>query len=388
MRHAGVTSGEGVLCDDPPRGRERGCRRARRRPILLACELVLRHTFDGELRRRSMKTPEPVGAFTPESVTEVPSRDLPYEEFLASFVRRDRPVVVRGAVAEWPALRLWTPDYFRTRFRDRPVQVSYAAKVPFSEFIDGVEASTVDRPGPYMYRLFLHESLPEVLDDLVPQNTYAFPGRLASPLLPEYWRRPDGYLKLLIGGVGGGFPVLHFDTENVHASVTEIYGDKEFILFPPGDGAYLYPKPEQPNHSAIDDPTAPDLDKFPLAANATCYRTVLRPGDMVFVPCRWWHTARVLSTSISVGMNMLDRSNWDGFVREVSSTAWTSRPKALLKRAYFRMVGLAFDTLEGMQHAAPSVARTLAFPRRLAPLRATDVPEPSLRPLNIRIGTQ
>lgn len=334
-----------------------------------------------------MKTSEPVSTLASKAVTEVASRDLPYDAFVADFMRRNRPVVVRGAVASWPALRRWTPDYFRTRFHDKLVQVSYDEKIPFSVFIDGVEASTIERPGPYMYRLFLHESLPEVLEDLVPQNPYAFPRRFASPLLPEYWRRPDGYVKLLIGGVGGGFPVMHFDTENVHASVTEIYGDKEFILFPPGDGAYLYPKSNQLNHSAIDDPTAPDLDKFPLAAKATCYRTVLRPGDMVFVPCGWWHTARVLSTSISIGMNMLDRSNWAGFAREVSSTAWTSRPKALLKQSYFHATGLAFDMLEGLQRVAPPVARALAFPRRLAPLRASDVADPSLTPMAIRIST-
>lgn len=321
----------------------------------------------------------------PFTGVDVLSRDaLPYEDFVRDYVRRNRPVVVRDAAADWPALQKWTPQYFKQRFPDKPVQVSYRENIPFAEFIDRVEASTVDRPGPYMYRLFLHENLPEVVGDLFPQNPYAFPRRLASPLMPEYWRRPDGYLKLLIGGVGGGFPVLHFDTENAHATVTEIYGDKEFILFAPEDGAYLYPSPLQANHSRIKDPTAPDLDEFPLAARATCRRVVLHPGDMVFVPCGWWHTARVMTPSISVGMNLLDRSNWDGFVDEVCPKSAPLGPKSVLKSAYFGFLRQAFGLLEGLQTYAPGLARALAFPQRLAPLSSAVADDPALAPLTIR----
>jgi len=333
------------------------------------------------------EAPVKTGKLETRPAAEVARDDLPYEEFLTRFVWRNQPIIIRGAARDWPALKLWTPDYFRRRFPDRPVQVSYSSRITFSEFIDGVEKSSYDEPGPYMYRLFLHESLPEVLPDLVPQNPYAFPGRYASPLLPEYWRRPDGYIKLLIGGVGGGFPVLHYDTENVHATVTEIYGDKEFILFPPGDGAYLYPRPDQPNHSLIANPTEPDLTQFPLASKATCYRTVLGPGDMVFIPCGWWHTARVLTPSISVGTNILERSNWAGFVREVAPGRPVTRPKALLKLGYFRTVGMALDGLESLQRGVPGVARALGFPRRLAPLDAAAAPDPSLHPLTIREHT-
>jgi hypothetical protein len=321
-------------------------------------------------------------------VSEHPASQLSYDDFIVNFVRANRPVVVRGAASAWPAMRRWTPDYFRKRFPDVPVQVSYDSNIPFSRFVNEVEASTVEEPGPYMYRLFLHEDLPDALEDLVPQQPFAFPRRLASPLMPEYWRRPDGYLKLLFGGVGGGFPVLHYDTENAHATITEIYGDKEFILFPPGDGAYLYPKADRPNHSQITDPTRPDLTRFPLAANATCYRTVLKPGDMVFVPCGWWHTARVLTTSISVGMNILDKSNWDGFVREVCPPRARLRPKGLLKEIYFRSVGLLFDVLESLQQRAPRLATALVVPGRIAPIRAQDVPEPSRSRLSIRLRTR
>src|SRR4051812_10831678 len=91
--------------------------------------------------------------------------DLPYDTFVAEYMRKNRPVVVRNSAPEWPALRKWTPQFFKEQFGDRMVPVSYEAKMSFADFIDGVLASTHDKPGPYMYRLFLHEHLPEVLED-------------------------------------------------------------------------------------------------------------------------------------------------------------------------------------------------------------------------------
>jgi hypothetical protein len=237
-----------------------------------------------------------------------------------------------------------------------------------------------------MYRLFLHEHLPEVLRDLSPQNAYAYPRRFASPLMMEYWRRPDGYLKLLIGGVGGRFPVMHFDGEDVHATITEIYGEKEFLVYAPEDSPYLYPSPKRANHSLVDDPRNQDLQTFPLLAKATQYRGILRPGDMVFVPCRWWHTARALSPSISVGMNILDGSNWKGFVAEICGPR-SLQPRQLMKRLYFDGLGPLLSLLEAIQRRFPRLAKWLIVPALLAPHSSVVARDPSLKPLQIRVPT-
>ncbi len=321
-------------------------------------------------------------------IEERAAADLGYDAFVRDYVHGNRPVVVRNAAAAWPAIRTWTPDYFKTRFGSKMVQVSYDEKMSFTDFIDSVIASTHEKPGPYMYRLFLHEQLPEVLPDLAPQNPYAFPRRYASPLMMEYWRRPDGYLKLLIGGVGGRFPVMHFDGENAHATVTEIYGDKEFLVYAPSDTPYLYPSPERSNHSLVEDPQNQDLERFPLLAKATQYRAVLKPGDMVFVPCGWWHTARALSPSISVGMNILDRSNWDGFVSEVCGPLERPiGPRKVAKRAYLRGLGHVLSVLERAQERFPSAAKSLVLPRVLAPNSSAVAREPATMNLRIRIPT-
>ncbi|MBS0452028.1 MAG: cupin-like domain-containing protein [Proteobacteria bacterium] len=321
-----------------------------------------------------------VPAVTSE-IERVAAADLSYEDFLERYIRKGRPLVISGVAAEWPAMSKWTPLHFKERFGAKPVAISYDKSMPFDAFVDAVLASCDERPGPYMFRSFLHESLPELLPDVIPQNKYAFPGRHASPLMPEKWRRPDGYLKLLIGGVGSKFPVMHFDGENSHAFITQIYGTKEFVVFAPSDTPYVYPS-EFPNQSRVDDPLMQDRERFPLLEKATPYRSILGPGDMVFVPARWWHAARAASTSISVCTNMLDRSNWQGFVMDVAG-----RRRKLPLRMRLTMADWIMSGCEWLQIRRPALARALALPHLISPISAEVAPEPSRQQLHIRIPT-
>ncbi len=273
--------------------------------------------------------------------------DLPYDRYLQDYVAANRPVVVEGAGSHWPAASKWTPDYFREHFGSSQVDISFQERMRFDDFIDGVLASTDATPGPYMYRFFICVHMPALLADLDDSNPYSFSRRLGSPFMPRRYRRPDGYLKLLIGGVGGRFPVLHYDSENMHAAISEIYGEKEFVLYAPEDSHYLYPKAELPNQTRIQDLANPDPGDFPLFPKAQRYRTVLHPGDTIFVPSRWWHTARVLTPSVSVCTNMIDRSNWSGFIREVcGSFAGGSAGRRAVKRVALTVLGGALTVFE------------------------------------------
>ena len=312
--------------------------------------------------------------------------DLPYEAFLREYMVPRRPVHLRGAVASWPALAKWTPEYFKTRFATKQVAVSYKDRMPFAEFVDQVLASTVEKPGPYMFRLFLHEELPEVLPDLIPQNPYAFPGRYASPLMFEYYRRPDGYLKLLFGGIGGSFPVMHFDGDESHAAITEIYGDKEFLLYSPDDTPYLYPSPTRANHSLVDDPYEQDLARFPLLTKATQYRAYLKPGDTIFVPAGWWHSARAATTSISVCQNMVFAPDWNEFVHLTTGDSPSLKTRG--KKAYLAAAGAVMSAMETVQRRFPRAAKALRLPAMVAPISSTAMTrDPSTKRLRIRVST-
>lgn len=307
--------------------------------------------------------------------------ELPYSVFLREYVNKNVPVVVDGATSAFPAMHKWTPDFFKREFGSKQVNISYAEKMAFAPFIDAVLASREEAPGPYMYRLFIGPHLPELLPDLEPPNPYAFPRRLASPLMLRPWRRPDGYLKLLIGGTGGRFPTLHYDGQNAHAMITEIYGDKQFILYPPEDSVSLYPKPDMPNQSHITDLQHPDLTRFPRYTNATQHFTVLHPGDMIFVPSHWWHAARVLSPSVSIRQNMYDASNWRGYVDEICPPESGIRGvKRLARKAHLIGIGCLLSLLERLPRGNDTPAGLAAHVARLAPVRHTDVGDSSTWP--------
>jgi ribosomal protein L16 Arg81 hydroxylase len=117
-----------------------------------------------------------------------------------------------------------------------------------------------------------------------------------------------------IGGKGAQFPMLHYDNWHTHAFLMQLYGDKEYIVFSPEQTPFMYPRPGlQMNKSRIDDVLGPDQVEFPLFDRAEGVRFELHPGETLFVPGGWWHTARILSPSVTVSVNGLNRSNSAAF---------------------------------------------------------------------------
>jgi hypothetical protein len=173
---------------------------------------------------------------------------------------------------------------------------------------------------------------------------------------------------------------VHFDGENAHATVTQIYGHKIFVLFSPQDSEFLYPKEHIPNQSWISDLERVDPQRFPLFVKATRYQTILGPGDTVFIPCGWWHAARVTGPSISVGQNLLDGSNWERFVRLVCDRS-TGLPlwKRQRRRMWLQALGFFFSMRERWLPAdRPRPDSMLA---RWAPMWPEEVSEPSRWPM-------
>jgi len=88
-------------------------------------------------------------------------------------------------------------------------------------------------------------------------------------------------------------------------------------VYAPGQEAYLYPEKEHPWKSSIKEYYKPDYNKYPLFRQASPVSDVVYPGETIFVPKGWWHTARSLEPTISIAQDLLTKYNWDIFERDV-----------------------------------------------------------------------
>jgi hypothetical protein len=252
-----------------------------------------------------------------------------YSEFAQEFLYPHKAVVITGALERWNALSRWTPQFFKETFGSIPLKVDgqqytlggfFPVKddgrpYTIAEFIDLVLASNDEHPAPYLRNVHLEKFLPELCADVSPMPEYLSPNWLEGPFTQLLESRlHGGRCELYIGGSGGKFPMLHYDTWHIHTFLAQIYGVKEYTIFAPDQAPYLYAKG---NSSQINDPHNVDLAKFPLYANATPIRFELRPGEILFVPAGWWHTTRIVTPSITISASRVNGSNWKTFVHDM-----------------------------------------------------------------------
>ena len=267
------------------------------------------------------------------SVFNIERREkLSYEEFAQRYLYPLRPVIVTDALQHWPARQRWTPDFFKNDFGGvefasygaeyEQYETSSAAGQMFklSDYIDRVVSSTEERPVPYLRNKILAQVFPALIKDVEPLPEYLFPNWLGEAFIVKHVEKVlkrGGALELFIGGAGSAFPVLHYDSAGTHAFLMQIYGRKEFVLYPPDQEMFMYPVPGTENHSLVN-VAHPDLTQYPLFAKAIPARFVLEPGEMLFIPSHWWHTTRMLTTSITVAANVLNGSNWHELMKFVA----------------------------------------------------------------------
>ncbi len=265
---------------------------------------------------------------------EIEHRDnLSYEEFARDYQYANKPVVITDALKGWKAMERWTPEFFKQNFADMKFSLPEKGKAAYkadgrgeveytmASFIDRVLGSTEENPAPYFRNQILYDMFPTLKQDIQPLPEYFQPNWLPDRYMVKYVGEVlnrGAALEIYIGGQGGAFPVLHYDGAGAHAFLMQVYGRKQFIIYPPSQEKFLYPSPEKENLSLINSVDNPDLAKFPLFAQAEPTVFVLEPGEMLFIPSHWWHTTKMLTPSISISANVVNQSNWHELVTFVS----------------------------------------------------------------------
>lgn len=228
------------------------------------------------------------------------------KELTLADLKQSEPVLVTDGLSDWPAFKHWTPELFAAVAPERTVklarsytgyfrfnpdgspkqsdQFTFVPNVPLPEAVRWITSGDPAMPRCYVIQQDIRQLAPTLLSDLRPLR----------PLDPE-----PGKLNLWFGS-SGTITDLHFDgSNNLYA---QIFGSKEFIIFPPQDTGYLCPfEPGcKMSHVSPLDPDAPNLEHYPLYGSTRPISFTIQPGQLLFLPAFWWHRVRSLTTSISV----------------------------------------------------------------------------------------
>ena len=249
-----------------------------------------------------------------------------------------RPIIVTDALTKWKACTAWSFELFKSRYGSDGVVASiwpgdkWLKAMALKDYIEHLDTPGQPSPGFWMdpstklpclepseppagalyltgWRAFdLH---PELLEDIQVSPSFVEDW---LPLLPQPFRKVlDHYTGYYSSGILLGPPgstaSLHQDFLHSHAYLAQIAGRKSCTLFSPDDSASLY--------NGKIELARPNLERFPLFRNAVAFQCILEPGELLFIPARWWHHVVALEKSITVNYNFFNRSNFSDYVTDL-----------------------------------------------------------------------
>jgi hypothetical protein len=280
-----------------------------------------------------------------EGIPHIDARDR--ATLINEFFLKRKPVVVAGFADKWPALRKWRPDFFRERFGNVTRKVGDRVYT-IAEYIDLMKSATPSNPAPYPFNFDIGETFPDLIDDVKPHPVFGKVDRATHWAMRRSLYSGTKVHELFLGGDGSFFPVLHCDMFYLHGFVTQIYGEKEFVVYPPEQTPYMYPRSDNAKVSQIGNPLKPDLEKFPLFAQASSASTLVKPGETMFIPFGWWHYTRLRGPNIAYGGIGLNASNWPNFIDDVAKTRADVSWKSNAIRLYGKVAGAAMSVQEAL----------------------------------------
>nr|XP_014127844.1 jmjC domain-containing protein 5 isoform X2 [Zonotrichia albicollis] len=204
------------------------------------------------------------------------------EHFRDNYLVPQRPVVLEGVMDHWPCMKKWSVDYFCQVAGCRTVPVELGARYTDEEWSQ--QLMTVSD----FISQYIMDEIPELKEDIsIPDYCCLGEGEEDDITINAWF------------GPGGTVSPLHQDPQQNF--LAQVLGRKYIRLYSPQDSENLYPHESQILHNTSQvDVEDPDLVKFPNFTKAAFQSCILMPGQILFIPVKYWHYVRSLELSFSV----------------------------------------------------------------------------------------
>ena len=236
-------------------------------------------------------------------------------EFFQQYVKPQKPVILTDLMENWPALKLWSVDYFKQKFghlnvpiQDYDINVSKdpadylqnqkVINMPFAQYLD-----TLDDPKDSRY--YLVQADFSVFNNQLHQD-------LGKIEYLSWLNKARGRKYFIRMGQPRCNSFLHVD--NLHNFFCQIEGRKRWGIYPQEqiDNLYIPSQLRIDRYSPINLANI-DHDKYPRFKLAQKTEIILEKGEVLYLPPNWGHY--VDTVDFSIGVNIW----WDTPINELKS---------------------------------------------------------------------
>ncbi|WP_338356163.1 cupin-like domain-containing protein [Yeosuana marina] len=250
---------------------------------------------------------------------EIPRvNNLSKENFVENYLKPHEPVIVEDVMSDWDMYR-FQPESLKKEFGNRLVQVyndlfDFQHVKTLKDYLEEAFHQLPTRTDCSSYtrwytkykemNFFWSDDVFEALKRswgnpyFLPVDKFIIPFHNGESMHSH--ESPFPYKGLFISGRGARTR-LHRDPFYSNAILCQFYGQKEIILFDPEQKEFLM----RQDGTFIDPNNVPHQFYNQYSQAEYTFKTILNPGEVIFIPSGWFHDVTSITDSVSITWNFV-----------------------------------------------------------------------------------
>ncbi|XP_071809042.1 uncharacterized protein [Asterias amurensis] len=251
--------------------------------------------------------------------------NLSLEEFRQLYDGK-RPVIIQDVLQHWGAMG-WDKNFFATSYPNERVAMkavegrldqAESYSIPLKTFIEHLKERN---PRSWTYvedELFIPQR-PDLQND-IGSSIY-----LEEDFFKLFPKEIQPWNAMFLWGTRFSRSSLHIDPYNWTGTNAVFKGLKKWKLYPPGQDDFLYVLPNRLSgfplksfkYNSPIDAFDPDLQTYPMFAQARAITFTQHPGELLIIPTGWFHQAYNDMETIAVSSQVMNTANYRNVLEEI-----------------------------------------------------------------------